>query len=120
MALKQVPRKKGVFMKGLPGGMAQLMKQANQMQMRMKKTQDELGTKEYEATSGGGAVKVKVNGNYLILSLTVDPEVLKAGDVEMLQDMIVSATNEAVKTARDTSAKEMEKITGGMNIPGMF
>ncbi|HEX7674654.1 MAG TPA: YbaB/EbfC family nucleoid-associated protein [Bdellovibrio sp.] len=107
-------------MKGLPGGMAQLMKQANQMQMRMKKAQEELATKEYEATSGGGAVKVKVNGDHLMLSLTIDPEVLKAGDVEMLQDMILSATNEAVKTARDTSAKEMEKITGGMNIPGLF
>jgi DNA-binding YbaB/EbfC family protein len=107
-------------MKGLPGGMAQLMKQANQMQMRMKKTQEELATKEYEATSGGGAVKVKVNGNHALLSLTIDPEVLKAGDVEMLQDMIISATNEAIKTARDVSAKEMEKVTGGMNIPGLF
>ncbi len=107
-------------MKGMPGGMAQLMKQANQMQMRMKKAQEELAAKEYEATSGGGAVKVKVNGDHMITSLTIDPEVLKAGDVEMLQDMILSATNEAVKTARDISAKEMEKITGGMNIPGMF
>ena len=107
-------------MKGLPGGMAQLMKQANQMQMRMKKAQEELATKEYEATTGGGAVKVKVNGDHMMLSLTIDPEVLKAGDVEMLQDMILSATNEAVKTARDVSAKEMEKITGGMNIPGLF
>ncbi len=105
-------------MKGLPGGMAQLMKQANQMQTRMKKAQEELATKEYAATSGGGAVKVTVNGDHLITALTIDPEVLKAGDVEMLQDMILSATNEAVKTARDTSAKEMEKITGGMNIPG--
>ncbi|MDG0815114.1 YbaB/EbfC family nucleoid-associated protein [Bdellovibrio svalbardensis] len=107
-------------MKGLPGGMAQLMKQANQMQMRMKKAQEELAVKEYEATSGGGAVKVKVNGDHMIVSLAIDPEVLKSGDVEMLQDMILSATNEAVKTARDTSAKEMEKISGGMNIPGLF
>ncbi|AHZ85485.1 YbaB/EbfC family nucleoid-associated protein [Bdellovibrio bacteriovorus] len=107
-------------MKGMPGGMAQLMKQANQMQMKMKKAQEELAKVEYEATSGGGAVKVKVNGDHLITALTIDPEVLKAGDVEMLQDMILSATNEAVKTARDTSAKEMEKITGGLNIPGMF
>lgn len=107
-------------MKGLPGGMAQLMKQANQMQLRMKKAQEELAQKEYEASSGGGAVKVKVNGDHMIVSLAIDPEVLKAGDVEMLQDMILSATNEAVKTARDTSAKEMEKISGGMNIPGLF
>lgn len=107
-------------MKGMPGGMAQLMKQANQMQLKMKKTQEELAKKEYEATSGGGAVKAKVNGDHMITALSIDPEVLKAGDVEMLQDMILSAVNEAVKTARDTSAKEMEKITGGLNIPGMF
>lgn len=107
-------------MKGLSGGMAQLMKQANQMQMKMKKAQEELAQREYETTSGGGAVKVKVNGDHLITALTIDPEVLKAGDVEMLQDMIVSATNEAIKTAKDISAKEMEKITGGLNIPGMF
>ncbi|WP_374000842.1 YbaB/EbfC family nucleoid-associated protein [Bdellovibrio bacteriovorus] len=107
-------------MKGMPGGMAQLMKQANQMQMKMKKAQDDLALAEYEATSGGGAVKVKVNGDHMITALAIDAEVLKAGDVEMLQDMILSAVNEAVKTARDTSAKEMEKITGGLNIPGMF
>lgn len=107
-------------MKGMPGGMAQLMKQANQMQMKMKKAQEELAKKEYEASSGGGAVKVKVNGDHLITSLTIDAEVMKSGDVEILQDMILSAANEAIKTAKDTSSKEMEKITGGLNIPGMF
>lgn len=107
-------------MKGLPGGMAQLMKQANQMQMKMKKAQEELAKAEYEATSGGGAVAVKVNGDHLITSLVINPDVMKDGDVEILQDMIVSATNEAIKKARDISAKEMEKITGGLNIPGMF
>jgi DNA-binding YbaB/EbfC family protein len=107
-------------MKGMPGGMAQLMKQANQMQMKMKKTQDELAAKTYDASSGGGAVKVTVDGNHMIKSLVISPDVLKDGDAEMLQDLIMTATNEAIKTARDTSAKEMEKITGGMNIPGMF
>ena len=107
-------------MKGMPGGMAQLMKQANQMQIKMKKTQEELALKEYEAASGGGAVKVKVNGDHKIINLTIDPEVMKSGDVEMLQDLITTAVNEAVKVAKDTSAKEMEKITGGLNIPGMF
>lgn len=108
-------------MKGFPGGgMAQLMKQANQMQAKMKKMQEELAAREFEATSGGGAVKAKVNGDSQIIEITIDPEVLKAGDVEMLQDMIKSAVNEANKTAKDTSAKEMQKITGGMNIPGMF
>ncbi|MBO9667299.1 MAG: YbaB/EbfC family nucleoid-associated protein [Bdellovibrio sp.] len=107
-------------MKGLSGGMAQLMKQANQMQMKMKKAQEELAKAEYEATSGGGAVTVKVNGDHMITSLKISADVMKDGDVEILQDMILSATNEAVKKARETSSKEMEKITGGMNIPGMF
>jgi nucleoid-associated protein EbfC len=107
-------------MKNFGGGMAQLMKQANQMQIKMKKAQEEMALKTYEATSGGGAVKVIVNGDSLLKSVTIDPEVMKAGDVEMLQDLILSATNEAVKTAKDASAQEMQKITGGMNIPGLF
>ncbi len=107
-------------MKGMPGGMAQLMKQANQMQMKMKKLQDELATKTYDGTAGGGAVKVTVTGQNLVKSFAIDPEVMKAGDVEMLQDLLLAATNDALKTAKDTSAKEMEKITGGLNIPGMF
>lgn len=107
-------------MKGFSGGMAQLMKQANQMQTRMKKVQDELATKEYDGTSGGGAVKVKINGEYKMTALTIDAEVVKSGDVEMLQDLILTATNDAVKIARETSQKEMEKVTGGMNIPGLF
>lgn len=107
-------------MKGFSGGMAQLMKQANQMQGKMKQAQENLAKQEYEATSGGGAVTVKVNGEYKMVSLTINKDVMEAGDVEMLQDMILSATNEAVKIARETSAKEMEKITGGMNVPGLF
>lgn len=107
-------------MKGMPGGMAQLMKQANQMQMRMKKAQEELAKLQYDGTSGGGAVKVTVTGENMISAITIDPEVLKAGDAEMLQDMIKTATNDAMKKAKETTSKEMEKITGGMNIPGMF
>lgn len=107
-------------MKGLTGGMAQLMKQANQMQMKMKKAQEELAQKTYEGTSGGGAVKITVSGDNFLKAVTIDPEVLKAGDVEMLQDLIVTATNDAMKAAKDYSAQEMQKITGGMNIPGLF
>ena len=107
-------------MKGLPGGMAQLMKQANQMQLKMKKMQEELAAREFEGTSGGSAVKIKVTGEHLISSIQIDAEVMKAGDVEMLQDLIKAAANDAIKMAKDVSAKEMEKITGGMNIPGMF
>lgn len=110
-------------MKGMPGmsgGMAQLMKQANQMQMKMKKAQEEIAKMEFEGTSGGEAVKVKVSGEHLLMSIQIDGEVMKAGDAEMLQDMIVTAANDAIKKAKETSAKEMEKITGGAGIPGLF
>lgn len=106
-------------MKGF-GGMANLMKQANQMQAKMKKAQEELASKEFSGTAGGGAVSVKVNGENKILNMTINPEVVKSGDVEMLQDLVMAAVNDAIKTAKDESAKEMSKITGGMNIPGMF
>lgn len=104
-------------MKGF-GGMAGLMKQANQMQMKMKKAQEEMAAREFNGTSGGGAVTVKVNGDQKVLALTINPEVIKSGDVEMLQDLVISAVNDALKTAKDESSKEMAKITGGMNIPG--
>jgi DNA-binding YbaB/EbfC family protein len=107
-------------MKGFGGGMAQLMKQANQMQMKMKKTQEELATRHFDGTAGGGAIKVTVNGDHLVQSVKIDAEVMKAGDVEMLQDLLKAATNDAVKVAKETTAKEMEKITGGMGIPGLF
>jgi nucleoid-associated protein EbfC len=105
-------------MKGMMGGMAGLMKQANQMQMKMKKLQEELATREFTGTSGGGAVQAKVNGDNKVLSLTIDPEVVKSGDTEMLQDMVISAVNDALKTAKETSSQEMSKITGGLNLPG--
>lgn len=108
------------MMKGMQGGMAQLMKQANQMQIKMKKAQEEMAKREFEGTSGGGAVKVKVNGDHFLVNLTIDQEVMKSGDVDMLQDLILTATNDAIKTAKEISQKEMEKITGGMGIPGMF
>lgn len=107
-------------MKGFgAGGMANLMKQANQMQAKMKKAQEEIATREFTGTSGGGAVTAKVNGENKILTLSINPEVIKSGDVEMLQDLVISAVNEALKTAKDESSKEMSKITGGMNLPGM-
>ncbi len=107
-------------MKGFgAGGMAQLMKQANQMQLKMKKLQEELAEKSYDGTSGGGAVKVTVNGGNQIKAIDIQEDVFKSGDKDMLQDMIMAAANDALKTAKETSAKEMEKITGGMNIPGL-
>lgn len=108
-------------MKGFGGGgMAQLMKQANQMQLKMKKLQEELALKTYDGTAGGGAVTVTVSGENLLKAIAIQDDVFKSGDKEMLQDLILAATNDALKVAKDTSAKEMEKITGGMNIPGLF
>lgn len=105
---------------GMGGGMAQLMKQANQMQLKMKKAQEEIAKMTFEGTSGGGAVTATVSGEHLLLSIKIDPEVMKSGDAEMLQDMIVTAANDGIKKAKETSAKEMEKITGGAGIPGLF
>lgn len=105
-------------MKGMMGGMAGLMKQANQMQLKMKKLQEELATREFTGTSSGGAVTVKVNGDNKVLSLVITPEVLKSQDTEILQDLIIVAVNDALKTAKETSSQEMSKITGGMNLPG--
>lgn len=106
--------------KGFGGGMQQLMKQANQMQNKMKKIQDELATKEFEGTSGGGAVSVSVTGSQKITAVKIDEEVMKSGDVEMLQDLILTATNEGLKNAKEASEKEMAKVTGGFPMPGMF
>ena len=107
-------------MKGFAGGMAQLMKQANQMQLKMKKVQEEIGQQTFDGTAGGGAVKVTVNGDHLLKSVVISQELLKSGDPEMLQDLIVMASNDAIKAAKEIMAKEMEKISGGMNIPGLF
>lgn len=107
-------------MKGFGGGMQNLMKQANQMQAKMKKVQDELAAREYEAQAGGGGISVKVNGDNQMTSITINPEVLEGGDAEMLQDLVMAATNEALKLAKETHQKEMAKITGGFNMPGMF
>ena len=105
-------------MKGFGGGMQALMRQANQMQGRIKKLQEELATREFEGSAGGGAVKVKVTGDNLVASVSIQTEVLSDG--EMLQDLVKIATNEAIKNAKQTSQDEMAKITGGMGMPGMF
>ncbi len=101
------------------GNMNKMMKQVQKMQGEMAKIQSELEEKSYEATSGGGVVKVVVNGKNEILNINIDPEVLDPDDVEMLQDLILAATNEALKKAQETMAAEMNKLTGNMKIPGM-
>ena len=103
----------------MKGGIQQLMRQANQMQNRMKKLQEELAEREYEGASGGGAVTAKVKGENQLIGLKISEDVLK-DDIDMLEDLIITAANEALKKAKDENAAEMEKITGGMNIPGMF
>ena len=107
-------------MKGFPGGMQQFVKQANQLQTKLKKLQEELEVREYEASSGGGAVKVKIKGDSEILSLDISEDVFKSGDKEMLQDLVLTAVNEVLKTSKETSQSEMEKLTGKVKMPGMF
>ena len=106
--------------KGRGNSMQNLIRQANQMQAKMKQRQEELAEKEYNSTSGGGAITVTVKGENHLSALKIDPEVFKEGDVEMLQDMITSAVNEALETAKKDQEEEMSKVTGGMNIPGLF
>lgn len=107
-------------MKGFGGGgMQALMRQANQMQARMKKAQEELATREFEGTSGGGAVKVVVTGDQKVKSVEIQQDVFASGDKDMLQDLILTAVNEALRVAKTTVDQEMSKITGGFSLPGM-
>jgi hypothetical protein len=101
------------------GGMQALMRQANQMQTRMKKAQEELATREFEASSGGGAVKIVVMGDYKVKTVEIQADVISAGDKDMLQDLVATAMNEAIRTVKTTSDAEMAKITGGFSLPGM-
>lgn len=100
--------------------MQQLMRQAQKMQQQMEQAQADLETKEYEASAGGGAVTCKVNGKREIVSLTIKPEAVDPEDVEMLQDMVVAAVNEAMRKADAESAANMSRLTGGLNLGGLF
>lgn len=101
-------------------GLAGIMKQAQMIQQKMSKLQEEAASKTAEATAGGGAVTVLVSGKNEIKSLIIKPEAVDPNDVEMLQDLIIAATNEALKKVHEEMSSEMSKITGGMNIPGLF
>ncbi len=103
-------------MKDLSG----MMKQAQKLQAKMMAMQEELGNRTVTAQAGGGMVEAVVNGRQELLSLHIDPEVVAPEDVEMLQDLIQAAVNEALNRARDMMAQEMSKLTGGMQIPGLF
>ncbi|ACL70823.1 YbaB/EbfC family nucleoid-associated protein [Halothermothrix orenii] len=100
--------------------MNKLMKQAQKMQAKMAKMQEELEEKTVEATAGGGVVKVVLNGKQQLVDLKIDPDAVDPEDVEMLEDLILAAVNEGMRKVTDMVNKEMGKITGGMNIPGMF
>lgn len=101
-------------------GLANIMKQAQMIQGKMARLQEEAKLKTAEATSGGGAVTVKVNGKNEVLELTIKKEAVDPNDVEMLQDLVIAAVNEAMKKVQAELSEEMSKITGGMNIPGLF
>ena len=108
--------KHGGFPMGGMGNMQQLMKQAQRMQENMTRKQAELNAREFSAASGGGMVKVTVNGAREVLSVEIDPQCVDPDDVEMLQDLVLSAVNGALKEAASTMEQEMGKLTGGMNL----
>ena len=100
-------------------GMGNMMKQAQQLQSKMMKLQEELADKSVDASSGGGMVKVTANGRQQILSIRIEEEVVDPDDVEMLQDLILAAVNDALAKAQEMVSSEMGKLTGGLNIPGL-
>jgi len=107
-------------MKNPLGNMANLMKQAQAMQAQMAKLQEEAATKTVTGTAGGGMVSVTANGGMEIVSVVINPEAAKGADVDMLQDLVLAASNDALKKARQMMADQMKSVTGGMNIPGLF
>ena len=112
---------KGGF-RGMPGGMNQaaMMKQVQKMQQDMLRMQEELERKTYTATTGGGVVKAEVNGKNELVSLEINPEAVDPDDVEMLQDMVIAAVNEALRAAETDKNNNMSRMTGGLNLGGMF
>jgi len=100
--------------------MAGIMKQAQKMQEQMAKIQAEAATKTVEATAGGGMVTAVVNGRQQLVSLKIEEDVVDPSDIEMLQDLIIAAVNEGMKKSQESVASEMGKLTGGLNIPGLF
>jgi len=105
---------------GMGGNMNNMIKQAQKMQQQMLKLQEELEQKTVEASAGGGAVTVVASGKKEIMEIKINPEVVDPDDVEMLQDLVLAAVNEALRKAEEMVASEMGKLTGGLNIPGLF
>ena len=97
-----------------------MLRQAQQLQAKLAKMQEELGNVTVEATSGGGAVKITMDGHQKIRSVEISPEVVNTGDVELLQDLVMTAVNEAVTKSQELANEHLGKLTGGLNIPGLF
>ena len=113
---------KGGYRGGMPmGGMnMNMVKQAQKMQQQMLQMQQEMEAKEYEATAGGGMVTAAVNGKHELMRLEIQPDAVDPDDVEMLQDMVIAAVNEAMRKAEAEAAASMSKLTGGLNLGGLF
>lgn len=101
-------------------GMKDLMKQAQKMQQDLARAQEELANQVVEVSTGGGMVNLKMNGKHEVISLKIDREVVDPEDVEMLEDLVIAAFNEAIDKVSKSSESEMSKLTGGLNIPGLF
>ena len=110
--------------RGMPGGMgmnqAAMMKQAQKMQQEMLRMQEEMENKTWSATAGGGMVTASVNGKHEVVDLKINPEAVDPDDVDMLQDMIIAAINEALRTADAEASQNMSRLTGGLNLGGLF
>ena len=108
--------------RGMPGGMNQaaMIKQAQKMQQEMLRMQEEMENKTFTASAGGGVVTATVNGKHELQALEIDPDAVDPDDVEMLQDMVIAAVNEAMRAADADSANSMSRLTGGLNLPGLF
>jgi DNA-binding YbaB/EbfC family protein len=104
---------------GAPNNMNAMIRQAQKMQDQMKEKQDELNEQEFTGTAGGGAVEVVISGKKEITKLSIKPDVVDPEDIEMLQDLIIAAVNETYRKVEEVTNAEMEKITGGLNVPGM-
>ena len=106
----------------MPGGMNQaaMMKQVQKMQQEMTRMQEEMENKTYSACTGGGMVKASVNGKHEVVALEINPEAVDPEDVEMLQDMVIAAVNEAMRAADTDAANNMSRMTGGLNLGGLF
>ena len=113
---------KGGFRGGMPGGMNQaaMMKQAQKLQQEMIRMQQEQEAKTFTAKAGGGMVSATVSGKHELVNLEINPEAVDPDDVEMLQDMIIAAVNEAMRTADTEAANNMSRLTGGLNLGGLF